>query len=115
MKILFFTGAGISAPSGIPIYRGLGGVWTNNPEKEKETNATTYARNPKLVWETIHETRRVCNAASPNAAHYAIARVANDHDVCVVTQNVDGLHARAMIEVNSQEHPIIELHGISVI
>jgi NAD-dependent deacetylase len=100
-RVVFFTGAGISADSGIPTFRGPGGLWRNFRPEELAT-PDAFARDPRLVWEWYEWRRGLIRAARPNAAHDAIARV---RDAVVVTQNVDGLHARAGAT------KVIELHG----
>src|SRR4051794_17098967 len=100
-KIVCFTGAGVSAESGIPTFRGPGGLWRNYRAEDLATPAA-FARDPKLVWEWYEWRRGLIRAAEPNAAHRAIARL---EDAVVVTQNVDGLHARA------GSRNVIELHG----
>jgi NAD-dependent protein deacetylase/lipoamidase len=100
-SIVVFTGAGVSADSGIPTFRGDGGLWRSYRAEDLAT-PSAFARNPLLVWEWYEWRRSVVRAAQPNDAHKAIARL---DDAVVVTQNVDGLHARA-----GSRH-IIELHG----
>ena len=100
-RVVVFTGAGVSADSGIPTFRGPGGLWRNfRPEDLATPNA--FRRDPRLVWEWYEWRRQLIRAAEPNAAHEAIARLPH---ASVVTQNVDGLHARA------GAHDVIELHG----
>src|SRR5215212_12179206 len=104
-RVVVFTGAGISAESGIPTFRGAGGLWRRFRAEDLAT-PEAFARDPKLVWEWYEWRRGLVREAQPNAAHLAIARLeASGRDVTVVTQNVDGLHARA----GSRE--LIELHG----
>jgi len=99
--VVAFTGAGVSADSGIPTFRGPGGLWRNFRPEELAT-PEAFRRDPALVWEWYEWRRKLIRAAHPNAAHEAIARVP---DAIVVTQNVDGLHARA------GSRDVIELHG----
>lgn len=98
--IVVLTGAGVSADSGIPTFRGAGGLWRNYRSEDLAT-AEAFARNPLLVWEWYDWRRSLVRAAEPNAAHRALAKL----DALVVTQNVDGLHARA------GSRNILELHG----
>src|SRR6266852_9568004 len=100
-KVVVLTGAGVSADSGVPTFRGEAGFWRNYRAEDLAT-PEAFARNPLLVWEW-YEWRRsiVCNAEA-NPAHRAIASL---RDALVVTQNVDGLHSRA------GSRNIIELHG----
>jgi len=95
------TGAGVSADSGIPTFRGEGGLWRNYRAEDLAT-PEAFARNPLLVWEWYEWRRSLVRDAQPNAAHLAIARLPN---ALVVTQNVDGLHHRA------GSTDVIELHG----
>ena len=99
--VAVFTGAGVSADSGIPTFRGQGGLWRDFRPEELAT-PEAFERNPLLVWEWYEWRRTLVREAKPNHAHLAIARL---HDAVVVTQNVDGLHARA------GSRDIIELHG----
>jgi len=101
LSTVVLTGAGVSADSGIPTFRGEGGLWRNYRPEDLAT-AAAFARDPLLVWEWYEWRRSIVREAKPNAAHLAIARIPN---ALVVTQNVDGLHQRA----GSKD--IIELHG----
>src|SRR5207248_368626 len=101
VRVVVFTGAGVSADSGIPTFRGEGGLWRNFRAEDLAT-PEAFARDPQLVWEWYEWRRGIVSAAEPNAAHRAIARI---EDALVVTQNVDGLHARA------GSRRVIELHG----
>ena len=104
-SIVFFTGAGISAESGIPTFRGKEGLW-NKFKPEELANFDAFMRNPELVWEWYNYRRRIVHEAKPNAAHLTIAKMQNHFkDVTVVTQNVDNLHRRA------GSKKIFELHG----
>ena len=112
--VLAFTGAGISAESGVPTFRGEGGLWRNHRPEELAT-PEAFGRSPELVWEWYDWRRRLVAACSPNSAHVALARGAVMGPLQVVTQNVDGLHARALAEARVRagdrgEDPI-ELHG----
>jgi NAD-dependent deacetylase len=100
-NVVVFTGAGVSADSGIPTFRGAHGLWRNFRSEDLATPAA-FARDPKLVWEWYEWRRELIRNAQPNPAHLAIARLT---DALVVTQNVDGLHARA------GSRSIVELHG----
>lgn len=103
-KIVFFTGAGISAESGIPTFRGEGGIW-NKLKPEELANFNAFLRNPDLVWEWYQYRRKIINETKPNPGHLAIVEFENYFDVTVVTQNVDNLHRRA------GSKKIYELHG----
>jgi NAD-dependent deacetylase len=100
-SVAVMTGAGVSADSGIPTFRGAGGLWRNFRAEELAT-PQAFRRDPQLVWEWYEWRRGLIREAKPNAAHEALARIA---DAAVVTQNVDGLHARA------GSRDVIELHG----
>ncbi|HEX6094706.1 MAG TPA: NAD-dependent deacylase [Thermoanaerobaculia bacterium] len=100
-RIVVFTGAGISADSGVPTFRGPGGLWRDFRPEELATPAA-FHRDPKLVWEWYEWRRGLIRDARPNAAHEAVARLS---DAVVVTQNVDNLHARA------GSRDVVELHG----
>jgi NAD-dependent deacetylase len=104
-KIVFFSGAGISAESGIPTFRGKDGIWNKlNPEELANFNA--FIRNPKLVWEWYNYRKSIIHQSKPNAGHVAIAEMEKYFDeVIVVTQNVDNLHRRAGSKI------VYELHG----
>ena len=104
-KITVLTGAGISAESGIPTFRGSDGLWNNlNPQDIATPEA--YNNDPKLVWEWYDWRRRIIDKASPNHGHLALAEIERQKEkFTLITQNIDGLHQVA----GSQN--IIELHG----
>lgn len=104
-RVLVITGAGISAESGVPTFRGAGGYWRNRHFSEL-AKPEAFAADPMLVWEWYCERRRTVAACEPNAAHSALAKWARSREgVTLVTQNVDGLHERA-------GHPdVVRLHG----
>ncbi|MDQ6830712.1 MAG: NAD-dependent deacylase [Gemmatimonadota bacterium] len=108
-SIAVLTGAGISAESGVPTFRGAGGLWKDFRAKELAT-PQAFARDPRLVWEWYGWRRETIAGCAPNAAHRALAAaaVARD-DISIITQNVDGLHAAAAA-VHERAMPI-ELHG----
>lgn len=99
-RVVAFTGAGISAESGIPTFRGEQGLWRNFRSEDLAT-PQAFHRDPALVWEWYEWRRDLVRQSEPNAAHRALAAIG----ATIVTQNVDGLHARA----GSQD--VIELHG----
>lgn len=103
-RIVFFTGAGISAESGISTFRGKDGIW-NKMKPEELANFDAFMRNPDLVWEWYHHRRDIIGKTVPNAGHTAIAELEKFYDVSVVTQNIDNLHRRA------GSKKIFELHG----
>lgn len=94
--IVILTGAGVSAESGLGTFRDKDGLWTQFDLEEVAT-PEGFARNPALVQDFYNARRANSRAASPNAAHAAIARLQRDWpgDVLLVTQNVDDLHERA--------------------
>jgi len=107
MRVLVITGAGVSAESGIPTFRGKDGYWRNfDPAKLATSEAFT--RDPKLVWEWYRERRQRIRNAQPNAAHEAIAKLAQQtQEFLLVTQNVDDLHARAGLA----KEEMVQIHG----
>jgi NAD-dependent deacetylase len=106
-RVLIITGAGVSAESGIPTFRGKDGYWRNfDPAKLATPEAFT--RDPQLVWEWYRERRQRIRNAQPNAAHKAIAKLAQHADESLlVTQNVDDLHARAGL----RKEKMVQIHG----
>ncbi|SPF79966.1 NAD-dependent deacylase [Pseudoprimorskyibacter insulae] len=95
-KIVLLTGAGISAESGLGTFRDEGGLWAQHRIEDVAT-PEGFARNPALVHGFYNARRAQAAAATPNAAHHALARLqqADGFDVTIVTQNVDGLHEMA--------------------
>jgi NAD-dependent deacetylase len=106
--IVFLTGAGISAASGLRTYRGPDGMW-NDPEMARLNDAAAFEENPAAVWRLFGQMRRAALEAQPNAAHLAIAsceaRLQPGATLTVLTQNIDGLHQRA------GSSNVVELHG----
>jgi NAD-dependent deacetylase len=100
-NVVVFTGAGVSADSGVPTFRGPDGLWRNFRPEDLATLAA-FRNDPALVWEWYEWRRGLIRGALPNAAHEAIARL---RDATVVTQNVDGLHTLA------GARKVVELHG----
>ncbi|MFZ0452196.1 MAG: NAD-dependent deacylase [Ignavibacteriaceae bacterium] len=104
-RIVFFTGAGISAESGIPVFRGKDGIW-NKLKPEELANFNAFLKNPELVWEWYQHRKKIVSGSGPNAGHLAIMEMENYFpDVKVITQNIDNLHKRAGSKT------IYELHG----
>ena len=107
MRVLVLTGAGVSAESGIPTFRGKDGYW-RNLDPAKLATPEAFARDPQLVWEWYRERRERIRTAQPNAAHQAIANLAQYTDeFLLVTQNVDDLHARAGMPPEN----MVQIHG----
>jgi|SRR5919204_1046999 NAD-dependent deacetylase len=106
-RVFAITGAGISAESGIPTFRGTSGYWRNfDPTKLATPEA--FARDPQLVWQWYQERRRRIRAAQPNAAHNAMVDLARQAgEFLLVTQNVDDLHARAGMPPDK----MVQIHG----
>lgn len=104
-KAVVATGAGVSAESGVPTFRGEDGLWKKFRPEELAT-FEAFERNPELVWEWYQYRRDIINKIRPNPGHYAIAAMPPlFDDFCLVTQNVDGLHRVA------GSNDVIELHG----
>ncbi|MCB1888384.1 MAG: NAD-dependent deacylase [Rhodocyclaceae bacterium] len=102
--ILFFTGAGVSAESGIPTFRdAMSGLWSRFEATDLAT-PEAFARDPALVWGWYEWRRRKVLQAAPNPAHRAIAGFLRHAEVSVITQNVDDLHERAGSPVSAHLH-----------
>lgn len=104
-KTIAFTGAGISVESGIPDFRGAGGLWSKY-DPEEYAHISAFRSNPTKVWQMIKDMMELVLGAEPNPAHHALAEleVMGLLD-CIITQNVDGLHQRA------GSKKVIEFHG----
>lgn len=102
--IVVFTGAGISAESGLKTFRDSGGLWENYRIEDVAT-PEAFERDPGLVLQFYNERRKAVLKAQPNEAHKAIARLEQAYDVVVVTQNIDDLHERA------GSSRVIHIHG----
>ena len=104
-SVAALTGAGISAESGIPTFRGTGGLWKNFRAEDLAT-PQAFARDPRLVWEWYDWRRETIAKAAPNAAHSALVTLeAAKPSFTLITQNVDGLHDLA------GSGRILKLHG----
>ncbi|KAJ6606441.1 DHS-like NAD/FAD-binding domain-containing protein [Mycena vulgaris] len=130
-RIIAVCGAGLSAASGIPTFRGAGGLWRKH-DAMKLATPEAFARDPLTVWQFYNYRREAARAAEPNAAHMALAVfslpsyrkiVAPDAEFAMITQNVDCLSTKAM-DMVLKEHtkdgsdpkaldisPILEMHG----
>ena len=94
-RITVMTGAGVSAASGVPTFRGADGLWKQF-KPESLATAGAFASDPKLVWEWYDWRRQKIAACEPNAAHYVLAKWSRRFPrFNLITQNVDGLHERA--------------------
>jgi NAD-dependent deacetylase len=104
-SVTVLTGAGVSAESGVPTFRGEGGLWRRYRAEDLATPGA-FHRAPELVWEWYDWRRSLIGACEPNAAHYTLAEMESHFDDFVlVTQNVDGLHRLA------GSRNVVELHG----
>jgi NAD-dependent deacetylase len=105
-RIFILAGAGVSAESGIPTFRGAGGLWRNY-RIEEVASPEAWHRDPRLVWEFYSMRRRVALSAKPNPAHFALAKLEKALQEClfVCTQNVDGLHELA------RTRNVVHMHG----
>ena len=104
-RVVVLTGAGISAESGVPTFRGEAGLWRQYRPEELAT-PQAFARDPKLVWEWYDWRRRLIGACQPNPAHHTLADMESRlPDFTLITQNVDGLHRLA------GNQNVLELHG----
>lgn len=104
-RVAVITGAGISQESGVPTFRGEGGLWKQFRAEELAT-PEAFQRNPVLVWEWYDYRRGICQKAEPNPGHLVLAEMENYfEEFLLITQNVDGLHGRA------GNRKILEIHG----
>lgn len=104
-SVFVLTGAGMSAESGLPTFRGAGGYWGRH-RVEDLASPQGFARDPLMVWRWYNERIRAYGGAQPNAGHYALVELETlVPRVVVATQNVDSLHARA------GSSDVLELHG----
>lgn len=110
-RVLALTGAGISADSGLPTYRGVGGLYDDADTDdampiEEALSGPVFERDPALTWKYIGQIEKACRGAGPNAGHRALAAMRDRFEsLCVITQNIDGFHRRAGSET------VIEMHG----
>lgn len=110
-RVLAITGAGISADSGLPTYRGIGGLYEEDDTEddvpiEEALSGDMFARDPEVTWRHIARIEQACHGAGHNAAHTVLAQLeAYCEHVCVLTQNVDGFHTAA------GSSDVIEMHG----
>jgi NAD-dependent deacetylase len=109
-RLLFITGAGLSAESGLPTYRGVGGLYVDAHTEhgmpiERALSGPVFQRRPEITWQHIAQIEKAVRGAQPSAAHRLIAALAERFEVVVLTQNVDGLHRAA------GSPDIIDIHG----
>lgn len=103
--LIAFTGAGISAESGVPTFRGEGGIWEQHRSQDLAT-PEAFEKDPRLVWRFYLWRRNIVGACTPNAAHHLLAEMEQQLDsFTIITQNVDGLHEAA------GSRNILSLHG----
>lgn len=110
--LVVLTGAGISAESGVPTFRGPEGYWTigsRNYHPQELATAAAFRRMPREIWRWYLVRRAICRAATPNAGHLALVAIepALPGRFTLVTQNVDGLHRRA----GSSSANTLQIHG----
>lgn len=104
-RVVVLTGAGVSAESGVPTFRGPGGLWRQYRAEDLAT-PEAFARDPRLVWEWYAWRREIIVPLLPNPAHRALAGLeARTPEFLLATQNVDGLHGAA------GSRRLVELHG----
>lgn len=109
--VLFITGAGLSADSGLPTYRGVGGLYDGTDTEsgmsiEDALHIDTFRRRPHLTWHHVRTIAQACEGARPNRGHHIIAALERVLDrVVVLTQNVDGFHLRA------GSRSVVQIHG----
>jgi NAD-dependent deacetylase len=104
-RIVVLTGAGVSAESGIPTFRGEGGLWRNYRATDLAT-PEAFERNPALVWEFYNWRRILISKVECNPAHHALAAMERGAaDFALITQNIDGLHLKA------GNRNVLEIHG----
>jgi NAD-dependent deacetylase len=104
-KVAVLTGAGISAESGVPTFRGEEGLWKKY-KSEELANFDAFIRNPELVWEWYTFRKKLIDEVHPNPGHIALSKMEQHYpEFTLITQNVDGLHWKA------GNRNILELHG----
>lgn len=110
-RVLVITGAGISADSGLPTYRGFGGLYNDDQPTaegipiEDALSGEMMARSPAITWKYLAQIEKNCRGASPNIAHHVVARLQDIVPTTVLTQNIDGFHRAA------GSRDLIEIHG----
>lgn len=110
-RVLFITGAGLSADSGLPTYRGVGGLYEGELTKDElpievVLSGSMLNERPELTWKHVLEIEKACRGRAPNRGHEIIAEIEKEKSgTWVLTQNVDGFHRLA------GSHNLIEIHG----
>lgn len=108
--LLVLSGAGLSAESGVPTFRGAGGLWKRFRAEDLATPAA-FQQMPEEVWAWYRWRLEALATCKPNAAHHALARWATQSDCLILNQNVDGLLEEAFVEAGLERSAIINLHG----
>jgi len=104
-SVVAFSGAGMSAESGVPTFRGNDGIWKKF-KPEELANFDAFMRNPNLVWEWYRHRKQIIATIQPNQGHVALAEMERFYEkMTVITQNIDNLHRRAGSKT------VYELHG----
>lgn len=104
-RVVVLTGAGVSAESGVPTFRGRDGLWKSH-RAEDLARPDAFKAHPELVWEFYNWRRELVGDCDPNPAHFALAEMERHiSDFLLITQNVDGLHAKA------GSNKLVEMHG----
>jgi NAD-dependent protein deacetylase/lipoamidase len=105
-RVFVLTGAGVSAESGLPTFRGTGGLWRGN-RVEEVASPMAWARDPRMVWEFYSMRRKTHREKQPNPAHFALAKLqaALGDRLLLCTQNVDQLHEEA------GSRSVVHMHG----
>ncbi len=111
-RLLFITGAGLSAESGLPTYRGVGGLYADPAAAaehgmpiEQALSGPVFRRQPEITWQHIARLERLARGVKPSRSHAILAELERQHEVVVLTQNVDSLHR---VAGSSQ---VIDIHG----
>jgi NAD-dependent deacetylase len=115
-RVFFITGAGVSADSGLPTYRGVGGLYEDTDTEdgvpiEVALSGRMLRRNPAVAWKHILRIENACRGAKPNRSHEVIKLLEERFDVWTLTQNVDGFHrdagSRQLIEIHGNVHRLL--------
>lgn len=109
-RLLVITGAGISVDSGLPTYRGIGGLYEGSGTEDKLSiedalSGDMLLQRPEITWKYVHQIEAACRGAHYNNAHKVLVDFEQHFDVCVLTQNIDGFH------MNAGSSNVIDIHG----